>query len=269
MTDITFRELQKGFRELGLDAHSRVIAHVSLSAFGHVRGGAEAMVGALTATCGLVLMPAFTPQCQISPLVGPENNGMVYGDRHDENAEAEMFTPDLPAHADMGVTAETLRHHAAAVRSSHPLLSFTAVGRGAQEVLAAQTLTQPLGPVTCLEAEGGDVLLLGVGHTRSFALHCAEARAGRRQFVRWALTPQGIWECPAMPGCPDGFDAVIPHITAFTRTAHVGDAVLQRLPLGDLLKRAEALLRADPLALLCAREDCERCNAVRRSQVAA
>jgi aminoglycoside 3-N-acetyltransferase len=265
MNDITFRDLQKGFRELGLNASSRVIAHTSLSAFGHVRGGAEAMVGALTSVCGLVAVPTFTYQCLISPLVGPENNGMTYRDRQADNEYAEMFQPDVPAHADMGLTAETLRHLPGAVRSSHPLLSFAAVGLGAEAVTSAQTLGEPLGPIGRLAAEGGDVLLLGVDHTKNTSIHYAERRAGRRQFTRWALTPVGVVQCPNWPGCSAGFNAVTPHVAGFTRTARIGAATVQRLPLGQLLQTVELLIRNDPLALLCDNLECERCNAVRAS----
>lgn len=266
MTDIAFRDIQKGLRELGLSPQNRVMAHVSLSAFGHVRGGAEAMVGALTAACGLVMVPTFTYQCLIQPLVGPENNAMTYGDHHADNAEAEMFNTDLPAHADMGITAETLRHLPDARRSTHPILSFAAVGASAEAFLAAQTLAQPLGLIARLAAEGGDVLLIGVDHTRNTAIHFAEQRAGRKQFVRWALTLNGIVECPVWPGCSEGFNALAPHVAAFTRTTRVGNALLQRLPLAELLRAAEALIHADPLALLCANPGCERCNAVRAAR---
>lgn len=267
--DVTFRDLQRGLRELGLTPEARVLAHISLSAFGYVRGGAEALTGALLAGTGLVLMPAFTPQCQITPRVGPAENALTYGDHHAENAEAELFHPDLPAHADMGVTAEALRCRPEARRSAHPLLSFTAAGRGAEAVLNAQSLADPFGPVARLAAEGGDVLLLGVDHTRNVAVHVAERRAGRRQFVRWALTAEGARECPGWPGCPDGFQALQPHVQALTRSARIGAGLAQRLPLAPLLEAVEALLRRDPAALLCENPECPRCAAVRRSQILA
>ncbi|MBP7690748.1 MAG: AAC(3) family N-acetyltransferase [Anaerolineales bacterium] len=263
MKDITFRDLQRGLREVGLTPDSRVVVHASLSAFGHVRGGAEVLAGALTAGAGLVLMPAFTGQCQITPRVGPPANGLQYGDHQAQNAEAELFHPDLPAHADMGVTAETLRCLPEARRSSHPLLSFTAVGAGAERLLAAQTLADPWAPLDRLAAEGGDVLLLGVDHTRNAAIHLAEQRAGRKSFVRWALTAAGVRECAGWPGCSDGFNALLPHVTAFTRAARVGGGLIQRLPLADLLTTVEALLQRDPAALLCAAPACARCQSVR------
>ena len=268
MSDVSFHSIQKGLRELGLTRASRVVAHASLSAFGMVKGGAEAVVGALTSLCRLVVMPTFTYQCLIWPLVGPANNAAAYTGHDDDNANAEIFRPDLPAHADMGVAAEALRRMPSAVRSTHPLLSFAAVGAGAGVALSAQTLAEPLGPIAHLAEHEGDVLLLGVDHTRNTAIHYAEYRAGRKQFVRWALTPAGAVECVAWPGCSDGFEAIATRTSAFTRATQIGRARVQRLPLRGLLRVAEAMIRADPSGLLCDRPDCDRCNAVRAAAIA-
>lgn len=263
MSEVSFRDLQKGLRELGLTPQSRVIVHTSLSAFGRVRGGAETVVGALTSACQLVVMPTFTYQCLVQPRVGPPDNGMTYGDHFSANAEAEMFQPDLPAHPDMGVVAETLRRLPGAGRSSHPLLSFAAAGRGAELAMTAQSLAEPLGPVAHLAEHEGDVLLLGVGHSVNTAIHYAEYRAGRKQFIRWALTPRGVVECVAWPGDSAGFDAIIPHLRDSMRSTQIGQAHVQRVPLRDLLRVAEGLVRADSTALLCQLSGCERCEAIR------
>lgn len=263
MPDVTFRDLQKGLRELGLTPQSQIVAHTSLSAFGHVRGGAETVVGALRAACALVVMPTFTYQSMIRPRLGPANNGMTYGDFLTENAEAEMFRPDLPAHADMGRVAESLRHSSGAMRSAHPVLSFAALGENAAAAMATQTLTEPFGPIAYLEQQAGEVLLLGVTHTVNTSVHLAEQRAGRKTFTRWALTLRGVAECPNWPGDSAGFDALGPRVNAITRSVQIGAAQVQRLPLRDLLQIAENMIRADPLALLCTYPTCERCQAVR------
>jgi aminoglycoside 3-N-acetyltransferase len=263
--ELSFRELQRGLRELGLTRESRVLAFVALPALGPVRGGAEAMAAALTALCRLVMMPAFTPQCQVWPLVGPGNNGEDYAGHEAENAAAEFFRPDLPAHPSVGAVAEALRHVPGARRSSHPLYSFTAVGEGAELALAAQSLAEPLGPIAHLaeDGQGAEVLLLGVDETANAALHYAEARAGRKQFVRWALTPEGVVECPACPGCSDGFRAVIPYVRPMARQGHVGAAKAERVPLATLVRAAVDLIKREPTALLCSHADCKRCGAVR------
>jgi aminoglycoside 3-N-acetyltransferase len=194
-------------------------------------------------------------------LVGPDNNGARYAGHDADNAAAEFFRPGTPTTG----LGETLRHVAGAQRSSHPLYSFVAVGAEAAATLAAQSLAAPLGPVAHLAEAGRDgvVLLLGVDQTANVALHYAEARAGRKQFVRWALTPGGIVECLACPGCPDGFNAILAHGRALRRVAQIGLARVEALPLGELVSVAVDLIRRDPAALLCARPGCERCESVR------
>ncbi|MEU0096103.1 AAC(3) family N-acetyltransferase [Kribbella sp. NPDC006257] len=58
MTDpvVTEAEIADGLRQLGLGPDSKVLVHSSLSSFGRVEGGAEAVCRALTATCGTVMM---------------------------------------------------------------------------------------------------------------------------------------------------------------------------------------------------------------------
>jgi aminoglycoside 3-N-acetyltransferase len=176
-----------------------------------------------------------------------------------------MFTLAVPVHPSLGPVAEAFRHVTGALRSRHPLYSFVAVGPDAEKTLMAQSVAEPLGPIAHLaEAEAGaDVLLLGADHTANLALHYAEARAGRKQFVRWALTPKGAVECPGCPGCPDGFNAVVPHLRGLSRVAQIGTARVERIPLGRMVQVVTDLLRRDPAALLCSRAGCERCFAVR------
>jgi aminoglycoside 3-N-acetyltransferase len=91
--------------------------------------------------------------------------------------------------------------------------------------------------------------------------------AGRKQFVRWALTPPGVVECVAWPGCSRGFEAIARRAGPFTREAVIGLARVRRLPLRDLLRAAEALIRMEPNSLLCDDPACERCNAVRAANL--
>ncbi|MBA2284692.1 MAG: AAC(3) family N-acetyltransferase, partial [Ktedonobacteraceae bacterium] len=50
-------------------------------------------------------------------------------------------------------------------RSRHPLMPYIAIGPNAHELIAAQRLDWPLGPLEALAKLKGDVLLLGVNHT--------------------------------------------------------------------------------------------------------
>jgi hypothetical protein len=142
---------------------------------------------------------------------------------------------------------------------------LVAVGPGAERALAAQSLAEPLGPIAHLAdtSPRADVLLLGADQTANLAVHEAERRAGRKQFVRWALTPKGAVECLGCPGCSDGFNSLVPHLKGLAQVAQIGSARVERLPLAELLRVAETLIRGDPAALLCGRPGCERCGAVR------
>lgn len=264
---VRYAHLVDAFEALGVPAGKPVIVHASLSALGKVRGGAATVVGALLAAFPAVLMPTFTYKTMLTPEDGPPNNGIAYGTGFDQNRLAAFYHPDMPADPLMGVVAETLRRHRQARRSGHPILSFAGVG--VEAALRAQTLREPLAPIRVLTEQQGWVLLLGVDHTVNTSIHYGERLAGRRQFVRWALTPAGVVECPGFPGCSLGFQALAPHVADLARQTAVGAATVQAFPLPELVARVRALVERDPLALLCERKDCPRCNAVRQSVAAA
>jgi len=256
------RDLVLGLRSLRL-GEAPVIVHASLKSFGQVQGGAQTAVSALAGVFPCVLVPTFTYNSMLTPLTGPENNAMLYGSGESQNRMAEFFTPRIPAHPLMGIIPETLRKHPQASRSSHPILSFAGINAG--KFLKAQWLGDPLGPLGLLEQQGGWVLLLGVNHSVNTSIHVAEKQAGRRQFIRWALTPRGVVECPGFPGCSAGFQAIEAEMEKFTRRVQIGAAHVRAVPLSMLFKVVIARIKKDPLALLCQQEDCERCGETRRA----
>ncbi|NIS78747.1 MAG: aminoglycoside N(3)-acetyltransferase [Anaerolineales bacterium] len=260
---LSYRDFINTFRNLELGAHSRVLVHASLSSLGSVTGGAETVVGALLSTCDTVIMPAFTFRTMVTPPVGPADNALVYGGDTEQNRTAEIYSPDMPIDEEMGIIAEALRRQAGAERSTHPILSF--IGVNATGALDAQTLEQPWAPIDWLAEYDADVVLLGVDHTVNVSLHYAEMKAGRRQFLRWALTREGIVSCPGFPGCSDGFQAITDHLEGIVRRASLGETVLEVIPLRDLAHVTVGWIREDPRALLCDRMGCNRCAAVRAS----
>lgn len=262
---VAFRDIVSALRPLGLH-RVPVIAHVSLSAFGEVRGGVETMLGALISSTGGLMMPTFTYKTMIIPEDGPAGNGMLYGAGRDLNRMAEFYRPDMPADKLMGRTAEALRMHPQAVRSAHPILSFAGVGVDA--AMPAQTLADPLAPINVLAEHGGWVLLMGVDHSVNTSMHVAEKLAGRKQFTRWALTPQGILECAGFPGCSLGFDKAAKILKGIGHTLRIGDAQVTALPLQPMFIVLKQMLLEDPLAFLCDRPDCERCGAVKAGKKA-
>ncbi len=261
MTDLSFRDIYTALRKLELDRKHPVIAHASLSACGQVTGGAETVVGALISVSDSLVMPAFTYKTMVIPEVGPLGNAIDYGSGMYTNRMAQFFRPDMPVDRMIGSIPEALRCYPNAGRSSHPILSFT--GFNAQRFLETQSTSEPLAPIRRLHEEGGWVLLIGVGYTVNTSLHYAERLSGRKQFLRWALTPNGTIACPGFPGCSDGFNDLEPDLRPLTHRVQMGNLLVQAVSLADLVQAACARIAADPSALLCTRPDCERCNAVR------
>jgi aminoglycoside 3-N-acetyltransferase len=263
---VAFRDLLKALRHLEIDGSSPVIAHASLSAFGEINGGAGTVVGALLAAFKSVMAPTFTYKAMILPETGPPDNACAYGSGRNKNRMAEFFRPDMPADRLMGAVPETLRRHPLARRSSHPILSFAGVNLN--EAISAQTLAEPLAPIHVLAEVGSWVLLLGVDHTVNTSIHYAERLVGRKQFTRWALTPQGVKECPGFPGCSEGFQAIATRLQSVKRQVEVGEAWIYAVSLADLVASVRQSLVEDPSALLCSNPDCERCSVVRRVTLA-
>ncbi len=260
---LSYRDLERGFRSLGLDSSRPLIAHASVKAFGEIRGGAEALLGALLAVQPRLMMPTHTYKTMILPEEGPDENAALYGAGRDLNAMAEFFSPDMPADSLMGALPELLRLHPQAKRSSHPILSFA--GIGVETALDAQTLAEPLTPIGKLAEEDGWVLLAGVNHTVNTSIHFAEKIAGRKQFVRWALTREAAVECPNFPGCSLGFEKAAPYLAEMAREEKIGDATLRAMPLNEMIDQIVGMIHEDPQALLCEDPGCERCAELRVS----
>ena len=260
---VSYHEVFSGLRQLGVDKQSPVIIHASLSSFGEIRGGAETLLGAVVGNFNAIMVPTFTYKTMITPEEGPPDNAFTYGSGHDLNLMAEPFSPDMPADKMMGVFAETVRTRSGAKRSEHPILSFS--GLNVDAALETQTQHDPFAPIGALAEQDGWVLLLGTDQTVNTSIHYAEKLAGRRQFVRWALLANSVTECSGFPGCSDGFSQIGPVMEEVSRSIKIGAAKVQAIPLQLLVQVVVDLLMKDPLALLCQRPDCERCNAVRQA----
>jgi aminoglycoside 3-N-acetyltransferase len=257
-----YRDILLAFRQIGLEGNSRVLVIGPSLVPETLRGGVAALSAALAASCKTVIAPAFTYQTMVYPAEGPPDNAVDYPEASAASVEADFFRPSLRVSPLLGPLPETLRRMEEAARSGHPILSFT--GLGAIEILETQTLNEPFAPVDTLAKAGGDVIILGADPPANVALHLAEQRTGRKQFIRWALTPQGVVECPGFPGCTRGFGAIEEKLAGVVQRGMVGSFPIVRLPLRDLINTASGWIRQDPQALLCSNTDCPFCSAVRR-----
>jgi aminoglycoside 3-N-acetyltransferase len=161
---VTRTDLVAGLRDLGLTAGDLVQVHSSLSAFGHVEGGADAVVDALLEA------------------VGPHGTVMVPTFNH---GAADIFDIHTSPSTNGAIT-EALRQRPEAVRSLHPTHPTAALGPLAELLtrnhLPAGTfgLTSPLGK---LAAMGGQILLLGVGMSTNTMAHIGETLYGVPCFI--------------------------------------------------------------------------------------
>jgi aminoglycoside 3-N-acetyltransferase len=260
---LSIRDLILAFRKLEIDRNKPVIAHASLSAFEDVRGGQDTMLSAVLSICDKLIMPTFTFKTMLIPEAGPENNGLVYGSGIDRNRQALFFDANMPADRTMSVVAEALRTRPNSYRSMHPILSFA--GINAEKYLETQTLDDPFAPLHALMDDDGWVLLLGVDHTTNTCIHLAENLAGRKQFIRWALTKAGVVSCPVFPGCSNGFGKLNGALDEITHTSQAGPAVIRALPVRQMVSILVDMIDTDPSALLCDSLYCEPCRSVRQT----
>lgn len=262
MSSLNAKEIERILREhLNLDGSKPLIVHVLMSS---ISSGQQErpLIAALLAVSETLIMPAFTYQTQVIPRLGPPDNAIEYGSGDSSlNAKAEIFRPDLSVHPDMGIVAETLRRDADSLRSTHPLLSFVAQGRRAAEALAAQSAQNPFGPIEWLEANEGRVLLIGADQRQNVSLHLAEQRAGRKTFVRWALTLSGVEELHGIPGCTEGFNDIWGELLGMAEVSRIGAARTELYPIRPLLKYVEDRIRDEPKFTLCERPSCQSCRA--------
>jgi len=258
----SYREIATAFVNLQIPYDSPVMVHGSLSSFGEVKGGSETILGALSTMSHQLMFPSFTFKTMIIPNDGPPDNGMTYGSSADLNLMAEIYNPEMPVDPLIGVLAERFRTIPNVSRSSHPILSFVAMNM--DQAIQAQSLLDPFAPIEQLSNSKGWIVLLGVDHTVNTSIHYAEKLAGRRQFVRWALTDNGIVECPGFPGCSDGFNAIAPMLESVTRKVTLENCLIQAIPLNFLIHAVKTAIADDPLSFLCNRDDCERCVAIRK-----
>lgn len=250
--------IARGFQSLGLDTKSCILVHASLSAFGHVEGGAGTVCRALLRTCGTVMMPAFTFDGSGLPFGPPgllRPNNAFFNAESWEEFDASVhgirpFSPNTPVDEDIGVIAETFRSLSSVHRSGHPLMSFAASGAEAIRLVDSQQLVSPLAPIQMLADLDGDVLLLGVGHWANTAIHLGEQLTGRSRFWRYGVIADDIWvELPNMPGSSSGFAGLDDSLNPVTQTM-IGSCLARRFKVRDVLCQVKEMIEDNPAALL-------------------
>jgi aminoglycoside 3-N-acetyltransferase len=252
MSDVTSTDILTALGSLGVRPGDLLVVHSSLSSFGHVIGGADAVAGALldaVSPGGSLFVPTYTyARVPFDPVTSPSFDGAI---------------------------TEAVRHMPGAIRSKHPTHAMAGVGPASAEILAGhENLTSPFGPGTPiwrLWERDALVVLLGVDHRANSMVHVAEESLDlpylRRTRVAQVVRPGGAIEEVVLrrPGCSAGFNKLDDILRAGGKLqeAKVGDATVRVARARDVVSAAERLLRDDPAALLCDRSTCERCAEAR------
>lgn len=162
---VTRELIVSGLRFLGLKEGDSVLVHSSLSAFGYVDGGAEAVIAALLEAVGPkgnVVVPTLTGTRDDGPKKPP-----VFDVR-----STPCWTGRIPA---------TMLSMPTARRSLHPTHSVAGIGPKMEWLIAGhENAPTPCGvqsPYYRLAELGGYILLLGVGQESNTTLHTAEELA--------------------------------------------------------------------------------------------
>lgn len=254
---VTQGEIERGLSAVGLGKGSHVLVHASYKAFGGVEGGPAMVVGALVETASTVMMPASTWERTAVWDASGLYEGNAYAPEPPPRANPAPFSYDTPIDKEIGIIPEIFRQVYPVCRSSHPLQSFIAYGDLAESIAGDGQDISAGAPIGRLMDAGGVLLLAGVTHTASTAVHLAEERAGRTLFVRHARTDLGVLAV-SCGGCGEAFDELQSSVGLMERNAVVGNATLRCYDLRLYVEAVGALIEKDPYALLC---DCDRCRA--------
>ncbi len=237
MTDtphVTRNDILQGLRAVGLSEGDVVLVHSSLSAFGRVEGGADAVIDALldaVGESGTVVAPTFT-----------------WGANH----EATGITFDLQhssCKSEVGIIPETFRLRDEARRSTHICHSVAAIGPRTDDVMGSGVSSFGEGSTfhQLYELDAW-CLLLGVEFTSCTELHAVEEfmrvpYRHHRDFPQSKViladgteVPSEALEFLREPGYANDFGKMRaifePH--GVMRTATVGDALLTNTRIRDI-----------------------------------
>ena len=176
----TRHSLAHDLRDLGVKSGMTLLVHSSLSSLGWVNGGPVAVIQAI--------LDVLTPR---GTLIMPTHSGDLSDPAIWENPPVpESWWPlireTMPAYdpattqtRGMGRIPESFRTMPNVLRSSHPAMSFAAIGASADVVTSTHALDFPLGeesPLAQICNLNGWVLLLGVGFDNNTSFHLSEYR---------------------------------------------------------------------------------------------
>lgn len=249
-TTVTSADICAGLRALGVRPGDVMLAHSSLKRFGHVQGGAAAVVAGLLAAVapdGTVMAPTIT---------GTRSHGP------DDPPVLEVR--DTPCWT--GIIPETVRQWPGAVRSHHPTHSVAAIGPRADYLTRDHfTCGSPCGPNSPylrLAELDGKVVFLGTTLDCCTLLHGVEELADCRYHMQAVPSPGTVITADGRTlhgsfrlhqwGTPRRFTVLEPLFLEWgiMQIGHIGDAEVRVLQAKPMVARVAEILRREPRYLV-------------------
>ena len=254
-------DVYKGFEKLGI-VNERVVIHSSLSSFGELRGGAEALLDVIISSFKTVLMPAFCWDSVTVPPEGdrPRQNGCDYSfyDSWDRKP-APFVVENAGMERSIGIVSQRFLGISTALRSDHAWHSWAAYGDEAEQLTKYHPWDSTNLPLEGLSCLGGYIVLLGVKLNSCTAIHIAEERAGRRPFIRWAINRSGNVKRVRASGCAKGFNNILPFCKELFKIIYIGKCCVMVTPIEPFIKFVTSVILSQPEVTKCS-VSCVRCR---------
>jgi aminoglycoside 3-N-acetyltransferase len=247
---VTKDDICLGLRKLGIKAGDSLLVHSSLSSFGHVEGGADAVIDAILEAIspgGNAVFPTMTGNAQDSAANPP----------HFDVLETHCWTGAIP---------ETARRRPYFIRSAHPTHSVCVCGSKAAWIADGhEYAAAPWGTGSSYEKVvelDGYLLFLGVNHNSNTTLHYVETLAQlpyplqKEPALSTIKYADGrVARVPAVLsawGTPRNFSGLEPEMIAsgIQVSGSIGPCFVRLLKAREMVDYVLGRLREDPSVLL-------------------
>ena len=275
--ELTKDDVVKSLRDLGLSRGDTVMIHSSVSACGHIVGGAKTIVDAFLEVVGeegTIMAPAFTRPY------------MYFEGAHQRQRNFRPFDPKNIDGISTGTLPKVMLRDFGAKRSAHATHSWCAIGKNAEYCVSAhKLLDSPCGDNNPMEKAlsiGGKVVFFGCGVSPNTFLHYLEDRANSNfleNAVIKIVREDGKLVTEVMrnhlPGCRDFYGKKTPVCKFYTRAIERGLKInkedlgvgnVYAMSLKEIYEIGTELFKEDPDVTLCDLPGCTFCNRYRRKK---
>ena len=275
--DLTGEDIEKTLRDIGLKEGDTVMIHSSVSACGHIIGGAKTIIGAFLKVVGeegTIMAPAFTRPY------------MYFEGAHQRQRNFRPFDPKNIRGISTGTLPKVMLRDFGAKRSAHATHSWCAIGKNAEYCVSAHgLLDSPCGDNNPMEKAlslGGKVVFFGCGVSPNTFIHYLEDRANSN-FLENAVIKivredgKHVTEIMRnhLPGCRDFYGKKTPTCKFYTRAMArgldikreaLGVGSVYKMELSELYEIGTELFREDPDVTLCDLPGCTFCARYRHKK---